>query len=157
MNSASTYELKTPSGAVEWEAYHNIRRKVLFENRGRFGVYNENHPDESHPSNYPLILCHNAAAIGVIRIDINDRQAMFRQVAIREDQQRLGHGRMLLTLAEAFAQRQGCTHIAINVAWDAVGFYQRCGYTIVPSTPTTSKSMAMQKPLARLPTSRRDC
>ncbi len=146
-----TDELKTPSSTAEWEAYHNIRRKVLFENRGQFGVYDENHPDECHPSNYPLILCQNAEAIGVIRIDINDRQAMFRQVAIREDQQRLGHGRMLLTLAEAFAQRQGCTHVEINVALDAVGFYQRCGYTIVTSAPTASKSIVMQKQLARLP------
>jgi GNAT superfamily N-acetyltransferase len=151
MSSASTYELRTPSSRAEWEVYHNIRRKVLFENRGRFDVYNENHPNECHPSNYPLILCHNAEAIGVIRIDINDRQAMFRQVAICEDQQRLGHGRMLLILAEVFAQRQGCTHIETNAALDAVGFYQRCGYTIVTSAPTASKSIVMQKQLAPLP------
>lgn len=151
MNNASNYELKTPSSTAKWEAYHNIRRKVLFENRGRFGVYDENHPDDNHPSNYPLILCHNGEAIGVIRIDISDRQAIFRQVAIREDQQRLGHGRMLLLLAEAFAERQGRTHIAINVALDAVGFYQRCGYTIVPSAPKSSKSIVMQKQLAPLP------
>jgi hypothetical protein len=29
-----------------WRVYHAIRRKALFENRGRFGVYNENHSDE---------------------------------------------------------------------------------------------------------------
>ena len=34
--------------------YHAIRL-ALFENRGRFGVYNENHPDEFEKDNHPLI------------------------------------------------------------------------------------------------------
>jgi hypothetical protein len=39
------HHLRRPSSDDEWSAYHMIRRKVLFENRGSFGVYNENHPD----------------------------------------------------------------------------------------------------------------
>src|SRR5262245_66330679 len=104
-------ELRTPSSTEEWQAYHSIRRKVLFENRGRFGVYDENHPDEHRKGNHPLLLLLDGEAIGVIRIDINGDQAIFRRVAIREDLQRAGHGRVLLTLAESFAQEKGCLHI----------------------------------------------
>lgn len=147
MNSELRYELITPSSPVEWAAYHDIRRKVLFENRGRFGVYDTNHPDEHLSGNYPLILLLNGETIGVIRVDIKDRQAMFRRVAIREDVQRKGHGKALLTLAESFAQTKGCTHIVSDVAPDAVGFYERCGYTLVPSTATVATSISMQKQL----------
>src|SRR5262245_5317187 len=135
MRNKPKYELRTPSSPEEWQAYHSIRRKVLFENRGRFGIYDENHPDEHRIGNHPLLLMMDGEAIGVIRIDINGNYAVFRRVAIREDLQRAGHGRLLLTLAEAFAQERGCLHILSDVAPDAAGFYERCGYTFVHSAP----------------------
>ena len=148
MYNKPEHELRTPSSTEEWQAYHSIRRKLLFENRGRFGVYDENHPDEQSKGNHPLLLLLDGEAIGVIRIDINGNQAIFRRVAIREDLQRAGHGRALLTLAESFAQEKGCLHIWSDVAPDAVGFYQRCGYTFVSSAPMTGTSISMRKNLA---------
>jgi GNAT superfamily N-acetyltransferase len=148
MNNEPRYELRAPSSTEEWEAYHGIRRKVLFENRGRIGVYDKNHPDESREGNYPLILLLDGEAIGVIRVDINGKQAIFRRVAVREDLQRAGHGRALLALAESFARTMGRHQIWSDVAPDAVGFYERCGYTLVPSTPMTGTSISMQKNLA---------
>ena len=148
MNHEPKYELRAPSSTNEWEAYHAIRRKVLFETRGQIGVYDKNHPDDSREGNYPLLLLMNGEAIGVIRVDINGKKAIFRRVAVREDLQRAGHGRMLLALAESFAQSKGCNHIWSNVAPDAVGFYERCGYTCVPSAPMTGTSISMQKNLA---------
>jgi GNAT superfamily N-acetyltransferase len=142
------YELKTPNSIEEWQAYHAIRRKVLFENRGQFDVYEENHPDEHSKGNHPLLLLLDGEAIGVIRVDINGNQAMFRRVAIREDLQRAGHGRVLLTLAESFAQEKGCLHIRSDVAPDASGFYERCGYTFVPSVLVIGTTISMQKNLA---------
>jgi GNAT superfamily N-acetyltransferase len=148
MNSEPKYELRAPGSTEEWEAYHGIRRKVLFENRGRIGVYDKNHPDETHEGNYPLILLLEGEAIGVIRVDINGEQAIFRRVAIHEDLQRAGHGRMLLALAESFARAKRCNRIWSDVAPDAVGFYERCGYTLVPSAPMIGTSIPMQKNLA---------
>ena len=78
MNNEPKYELRAPISTDDWEAYHGIRRKVLFENRGRIGVYDKNHPDESREGNYPLILLLDGEAIGVIRVDINGKQAIFR-------------------------------------------------------------------------------
>ena len=147
MTSEPRYELKTPSSTAEWTAYHDIRRKVLFENRGRFGVYDANHPDEHLPGNYPLVLLLNGETIGVIRVDIKDRQAMFRRVAIRDDVQRKGHGKALLALAESFAQTKGCAQIGSDVAPDAVGFYERCGYMLVLPNATVATSISMQKQL----------
>lgn len=142
------YELRVLSSTEEWQSYHAIRRKVLFENRGQFGIYDENHPDEHRKGNHPLLLLLDGEAIGVIRVDINGKQAMFRRVAIREDLQRAGHGRVMLALAESYAQQKGCLQILSDVAPDAVGFYERCGYQVVTSAPMTGKSIPMHKNLA---------
>jgi GNAT superfamily N-acetyltransferase len=148
MNEHTSHILRGPENDEEWRVYHAIRRKVLFENRGRFGVYDENHPDEFEKNNHPLLLFDRGAPIGVIRVDIHDSVAWFRRVAVREDLQRAGHGRILLSLAEAFAREAGCDEARSNVAADAVGFYERCGYSHDPSTPAESGGVPMQKTLA---------
>lgn len=122
------HDLRTPQSDEEWRAFHAIRRKVLFENRGKTETYDENHPDDSAPGNYPLILLYRDEVIGVLRIDVSGTVAMLRRVAIREDRQRAGHGRVLLSLAEQFAKDVGCNEIRSNAALEAVGFYERCGY-----------------------------
>ncbi|HYW71002.1 MAG TPA: hypothetical protein VE961_08210, partial [Pyrinomonadaceae bacterium] len=76
--------LVSPRSQQEWLAYHTIRRKVLFENRGNFGVYNEAHPDEFKRGHHPMVLVLNGLAIGVIRVDLAGPVAWFRRVAIRD-------------------------------------------------------------------------
>lgn len=124
------YELVSPTDPAYWRAYHDIRRRVLFEARGQLGVYDESHPDERAPGHHPKLLLYRGNSIGVVRIDIDATAAIFRRVAIRADAQRLGHGRVLLTLAQQFAQESGCVRLVSYVAADAVEFYQRCGFTI---------------------------
>jgi GNAT superfamily N-acetyltransferase len=145
MNENRSYTLRSPENEEEWRVYHAIRRKVLFENRGRFGIYNENHPDEFEKENHPLILFERDTPVGVIRVDIHDRVAWFRRIAVREDLQRAGHGRILLNLAEAFARETGCGEVRSNVDAGAIGFYERCGYSRDLSMPTESGNVPMLK------------
>src|SRR5262249_36173945 len=147
MNENTSHILRGPENEEEWRVYHAIRRKVLFESRGRFGVYNENHPDEFEKDNHPLILFDRDMPIGVIRVDIHDRVAWFRRVAVRGDLQRAGHGRVLLSLAEAFGREAGFDEVRSKVAGGAVAFYERCGYSRDRSPPAESGSVPMQKPL----------
>ena len=85
--------------------------------------------------------------IGVIRIDISANVAWLRRVAIREDLQRVGHGRVLLRLVEAFAKVEGCNEVRSNAAVEAVGFYERCGYVRNPAAPAPSNSVSVWKVL----------
>jgi len=147
MIEGSSHNLRRPRNDDEWRAYHAIRRQVLFENRGCVGMYNENHPDELEPGNHPLILVHGHVPIGVIRVDVRDQVAWFRRVAVRQDLQRAGHGRRLLNLAETFARQENCREARSDVATDAVGFYQRCGYSTDLSTGTAAQSILMFKRL----------
>jgi N-acetylglutamate synthase-like GNAT family acetyltransferase len=96
------YELRAPRSDKEWSAFHAIRRKVLFENRGKGESYIENHPDDFKTGHHPLIFLYKGDMVGVIRVEVSETVAWFRRVAIREALQRLGHGRVLLRLAEAF-------------------------------------------------------
>ena len=141
------HEIRTPQNDEEWRAFHAIRRKVLFENRGKTETYLEDHPDDSKPGNHPLILLYRGDVIGVLRIDVSETVAMLRRVAIREDLQGAGHGRMLLRLAEQFAKDESCNEIRSNAAVEAVGFYERCGYARDLSVESPVNSVRVWKSL----------
>lgn len=141
------YELRAPRTDVEWREFHAIRRKVLFENRGKKETYVENHPDDLKPDNHRLILIYDGVVIGVLRVDVVGTVAWFRRVAIRDDRQRMGHGRVLLRVAEAFAKAEGCHEVRSNAAVEAVGFYERCGYLRDRSTPAPANAVSVMKSL----------
>ncbi|HMG37521.1 MAG TPA: GNAT family N-acetyltransferase [Blastocatellia bacterium] len=129
VEKTNDYKFVTPVDAEAWQAYHEIRRKVLFEDRGLFGVYDQNHPDELADGNFPKLLLYRSEPVGVVRIDIAGSTATLRRVAIRADAQGCGHGRALLSFAEDFAGENGCSEVRSHSAVDAVGFYEKCGYT----------------------------
>ena len=144
------HELRTPRDAEEWHAFHAIRRKVLFENRGKSEVYIENHPDDSRAGNYPLVLVYRGEVVGVVRLDLVENACWLRRVAIRDDLQRKGHGRVLLRLAEEVARAEGCDEMKSNAAVEATGFYERCGYTRDVSVESPVNSLRVRKSLREL-------
>ena len=131
------YRFIPPSSEIEWKAYHDIRRTVLFEARGRFGVYQDTHSDEHALGNHPFLLLFDGHAIGVIRIDFppQGREAVFRRVAVALEHQRRGHGTRIMMEAEAFAVTHDRTMFVANVARDAVPFYMRIGYVLDSDSP----------------------
>jgi GNAT superfamily N-acetyltransferase len=147
------YQLVSPADADAWRVYHDIRRDVLFEARGQFGVYDEHHPDDRAAGHHAKLLLHRGDPVGVIRIDISGHEAVFRRVAIRADVQRGGHGRALLLLAQEFAAAHGCGRLASHVAPDAVQFYQKCGFSIEKEPAaglSRRESVFMTKPVSSI-------
>ena len=122
-------EFRSPTSLADWDAYHTIRRQVLFERRGRLDEYDPNHPDEHRAGHYPKILVDQGHIIAVIRIDIAPPRATFRRVAVREEYQGRGYGRQLIRLAEIFAAEHSCREVLSMVDQAAVGFYRKCGFT----------------------------
>jgi GNAT superfamily N-acetyltransferase len=148
MTHPNPYELRSPTTAEDWERYHAIRRRVLFEARGRGHLYNAHHPDERRPENHPKLLLHTGDTIGVVRIDLTPPRAIFRRVAVREDVQRRGHGRALLALAEEFARAHGCSEVMSFVDPDAVGFYAKCGFAVIGADAHRGATVPMAKQLS---------
>jgi GNAT superfamily N-acetyltransferase len=143
----SEHDLSSPKSREEWNHYHAIRRRVLWEGRGLYGVYDENHPDELKPGHHPFVLMHRGDPVGVIRVDIDGKRAIFRRVAVKEDLQRTGQGRVLLMLAESYAKENGCDHVVSFVSPDAVGFYEKCGFELDSTNPPYADHVPMRKRL----------
>jgi GNAT superfamily N-acetyltransferase len=116
----------------QWTAYHTIRRKVLFEDRGLFGKYDPNHADDRKERNHPVILSCDGTTVAAMRIDLVPETAfaIMRTVAVTTGKQRQGYGRAMLSLAEGYALQNGCTAAVVFSANDAVGFYAKYGYEL---------------------------
>nr|WP_244432246.1 GNAT family N-acetyltransferase [Rhizobium leguminosarum] len=95
------------SADEHWNAYHDIRRAVLFEARGLIG-YDANHPDDRRDGHFPLLLLLENTPVGAARLDLmDDAAAWVRTVAIRAECQGKGYGRLLMAGLEKFASRHG--------------------------------------------------
>lgn len=138
---------------VDWEAYHYIRRVVLFDARKRHG-YDANLPDEHVPTNHPLLLkSKRGGAVGTVRLD--ERPAgggILRMVAIRPDCQRCGIGRIMITLLETRARSLAMEALYVYSAPDAVRFYEKLGFQPSIFDPATGAVFAaggvqMHKPM----------
>ena len=125
-----TYSLVPVVSPEHWTAYHDLRRQVLFEDRGRFSKYDSSHPDDRKPGNHPVILTCDAAPVAAMRIDIvaTASFAIMRTLGVTTKHQRRGYGRIMLSLAEEYALQNGSTATVVFAAPAAVGFYTKCGY-----------------------------
>lgn len=128
-------ELRAPDGAEDWAAYHDIRKRILFDARGRGDAYDPAHPDETKADNHPLLLEVDGKPVGVVRIDFDLPDAWLRRMAVDTPFQRKGHGRRMIGEVAGFCREAGARQILSAVAPDAVGFYSKCGFESVGETP----------------------
>jgi GNAT superfamily N-acetyltransferase len=81
---------------ADWADFHAIRRVELFEARGRFGVYDDNHPHDRADFAHPFLLRKDGRALGAVRLDLfGEGRAAVRLVAITAAEQGRGHGRVM--------------------------------------------------------------
>ena len=127
-------QLVSPETDDDWAEYHAIRERILFINRGRIGIYQNDHPDEYLENNHPKIYKLDGNTIGVVRIDMEEQEAGFRLVAILEEYQGKGYGSKLMRSAEIFALENSLTEelecLSLNAAQEAIGFYEKLGYIV---------------------------
>ena len=68
--------------------------------------------------------------VGVGRLHLNsESEAQIRFMAVAEDAQRQGVGRVIVQRLEQLADDHGVQRIVLNARDIAVGFYERLGYT----------------------------
>jgi N-acetylglutamate synthase-like GNAT family acetyltransferase len=127
---AALYELVAVDSPDDWATYHRIRREELFEARGRYGIYDSNRTDERLHNHFPLLLKYDGTAVATVRLDVHEGNiAVVRLVAVTRSEQSKGHGRILGKCIEEFARRKGVRKLVVNAAPDAVGYYQRLGFS----------------------------
>jgi N-acetylglutamate synthase-like GNAT family acetyltransferase len=146
------HELIRVTTKRDWQDYHSIRRRVLWEQRGLTN-YDEAHEDEYKPGNYPLLLKRNGRAIGTVRLDdFGNGSGAVRLVAIEPELQRQGHGRVLSEHVENYAHRLGIKKLYVNAVPEAIGFYDKLGWKPEPwgkdeLVGIASDCLQMSKPL----------
>lgn len=128
-------ELRAPDSAEDWAAYHDIRKRILFDARGRGDAYDPAHPDETASENHPLILDVDGKPVGVVRIDLDLPDAWLRRMAVDTPYQRRGYGQRMIGEIVSFCRDAGAGRILSLVASDAIGFYAKCGFEPVPGMP----------------------
>ena len=125
-----TYTLAVVTGPDQWQRYHFIRSVELFEGRHGHATYDPDHPDERPADHYSLLLTWNGVGIATTRLDLlGNGAAAIRLVAVIKAEQGKGHGRALQTLVEDFARGKGVARLVVNAAPEALGFYERMGFT----------------------------
>lgn len=132
------------SSEHEWEAYHQIRRHVLFDLRGLSG-YDDHHPDDKKPEHLPLIFIDGDEIVGTVRLDLTGMgKAVVRTVAIVAERQRQGIGRAMMTAVETLALAHEAVRLETHAAPNAVGFYSKIGWEMVDAerpNPLMSKML----------------
>ena len=123
----------TPVSEADFEQYYNLRYEVLRapwqQPRGT-----EHAPDDD-TAIHALLLDETDKAAGVCRLHAETpEEGQLRFMAIREDLQGQGLGRLLLEFLETKAQELGCKFITLQAREKAVSFYERHGYELVKKT-----------------------
>ena len=125
-----TYELRELASPEDWEAMHRIRLEVLFTPERHPGlVYDRAHPHDTEPTHSKFVFMHDGVPIGTTRLDPRGEGGIVRLVAIVPPLQRQGHGSVLETLLIDYARARGMKRLWLNAARDAVGFYEKLGWT----------------------------
>jgi GNAT superfamily N-acetyltransferase len=126
------YEIKPVTSDEDWETFHSIRQRVLWEDRGHSSKeYDRDHPQDRASGNHAFILMFRGEPGGVLRVDVDGSTAWIRRVAVREEFQRRGHGRRMLELVGQFSLEQGCSLVRSFVDAAAIGFYEKIGFDVV--------------------------
>lgn len=113
----------------EWETYHAIRKKEIFERYRPDIEYDDDHPDEKKKNNAPIVFLKNGKIIGTVRLDKKGKtQVVLRLFAIQEPFQRQGWGTKALEIIEDWALEQGAKKVLLNSNKEAVSFYGKSGY-----------------------------
>ena len=64
----------------------------------------------------------------LVLVPIDEREIKMRQVAVKENFQRRGVGRVLVEFSEQFARERGFVVMTLHARQNAVAFYEKLGY-----------------------------
>lgn len=122
-------EIRKPETEQEWEAYYDLRFRILREplNQSRGSEKNDGDTDGIH-----FALFENEVILAVARLDNADTKiAQVRFVAVETNQQGKGLGKKIMIAAEEASRAKGVEKIILHARDYAVDFYLNLGYTLI--------------------------
>jgi len=122
----------TPENSAEWEAYYELRWRILRAPWQQAGCDR----DETDDSSIHRMVCRaDGKALAVGRLHrLDEHSGQIRYMAVESACERRGYGTRVLTALEQAAIEIGIEEIILHARERAVPFYQHHGYrTIEPS------------------------
>ncbi len=122
-------EIRTPITESEWEAYYDLRFRVLREplNQPRGSEKNEGDQTGIH-----FALFENNNILAIARLDLTeDNVAQVRFVAVEFNLQNQGYGKKIMLATEAKSKELGVSRIILHARDYAVDFYLNLGYRLI--------------------------
>lgn len=119
----------------EWETYHAIRKREIFDTIGV--TYDPNHPTLTDTQHFHFSLVKGTEMIGVAHLEILDEKRIaLRPFAIDNPYQNQGFGAFFLNSLEKWARLQGKKTLLLHARPEAISFYRRAGYIDMPFPET---------------------
>ena len=119
----------------EWFAYYDLRWRVLRApwNQPRGSEKDELEDEAIHR----IIVDDNQMVVAAGRIHFTSSQtAQIRYMVVAQDYERQGLATTILNSLEQAALMNNCSNIILHAREDALGFYQKRGYTTIEPSHT---------------------
>jgi predicted GNAT family N-acyltransferase len=122
-------EVKKPVSEQDWNAYYDLRYRILREPLGKERGSERNEGDET---GVHFTLVEKNVLIAVARLDsVDETVCQARFVAVESHLQGKGYGRKIMTALENEASSLGYRKLILHARDYALPFYERLGYTLV--------------------------
>lgn len=135
LTNEGRFELRRPETEAEWDCYHSIRERTLWDEESvrQFGAYNRDYPDQYGDDYTALVLLRNGIVIGTLGLQDmgsrnHGREVEVRAVGIEPACQGQGYGGVMLMMAESMAARAGYDRAGVWADAAVVLFYARNGF-----------------------------
>jgi predicted GNAT family N-acyltransferase len=126
------YEIRTPANEQEWDAYFDLRYRILREPLGQPRGSERNDGDET---GIHFALFSGKRIVAIARLDHYEEQcAQVRFVAVEAELQGRGYGKLIMESTETKALQSGYTEMVLHARDYVVDFYKSIGYEwVAPS------------------------
>lgn len=121
--------IKHPQTPAEWDAYYDLRYRILRESLGKERGSERNEGDET---GIHFALSENGVLLAVARLDrVDEATCQARFVAVESHTQGLGYGKQIMTALEDEARNRGYQKLILHARDYALPFYEKLGYNLV--------------------------
>ena len=126
--------IKSPKTKEEYFKYYDLRWRIL---RAPWNQPKGSEQDELEGQSIHVMVVENDEVIGIGRAHFNsDEVAQLRYMAIIEDWQGKGVGKLILDELEKRVVEKGAKRIILHARDNAVKFYEKTGYNVVKESHT---------------------
>lgn len=122
-------EIREPATVKEWEAYYDLRYRIM---RAPLGQPRGSERNDGDADGIHFALYEDGKLLAIARLDNSDTAvAQVRFVAVEESCQGRGLGKKIMLATENASREKGVEKVVLHARDYAVDFYLNLGYTLI--------------------------